>query len=523
MSFLNRAGRRSLKRFRKAPELSSLVTKHALVDEHVLDDFRRDAPIFNASLSEPFQIDGADFEPSADAKRDLFLTNFTATDPGVLDAEQVKPSRSLVREVIAQLQHNEHHLATRAMTRGDKTNSAVVTMREADELERALQEHEAQDATEKAEAAQQAEQEIEDLQAQLDALREQAKALSDQGFPLPEHLPAEIKDLTAQREQAAGQLADVAATQGAGMPQTAVAIAEQAAEQGQKIGQVWRALPGNEPGKRCRIAPDAAIKIANFWMDSPDLQEMAILIGRMNRNFRAAVARSRKGGNEKITGITHGNYLPNVLPSERMQLGHPLLRNMFLRGFVDEQLLQFEMAGEEHVQQGPGIFLVDLSTSMRGARFRFAMAAAIAFVRTMHRDGRHAMVIFYNRTADTVYEFDHRRPIDLEVITTMASEGVRGGTDITQAMLRAEEILNRVPEFERADIVLLTDGEDQFRSDDEAVRERLKERGVRIHGVLVHGATTTDYTRQMCDHEISIADLTAPSDATTTLAQAVSA
>lgn len=534
MSFLNRASRRALKHFRKAPELSALVTQHALIDELVLDDFRRDAPTFNATLAEPFTLaDGTDFEPSHDAKRDLFLSNFTAQAPGVLPADEIKPSRTLVRQVIEQIQHNEHHLATRVHTRMDRTNSAVVTTHEAEELEAALHENEASEAAAKSNEAQQAEQDLQDLQEQLDALREQAKDLTERGFPIPEHLPGEIKALTGKREEAAQALSDVAGTMDANMPAVAVAIADRAAQQGEKVAEVWTSLPGNEPGKRCRMNPDVAIKLSHVWMDSEHLRETAVLIGRLNRSFRAAVSKSIKGRPGRIVGIKRGNDLSNVLPSELVRLGHPLLRKTFLRDFADEQLLQYETVGTERANQGPGIFAADLSQSMmrpkdeRGnytlGRWRFAVAATIAFVRTMHRDGRDAIVILYTTTVVAEYEFPYRKPIDLEVLTDLASQAPHGGTDITQAMRRAADIIDAVPEFERADVVLLTDGADQWHADDEAIRERLHEKGVRIHGVLVHGATTTDYTRQMCGEEISIADLTAPSEGTTKLAQAVSA
>jgi uncharacterized protein with von Willebrand factor type A (vWA) domain len=524
VTFLNRAAGGARGRVSQAPPRAPRGSEHAPVDELVLDDFRKDAPMFNAFLERPFQIDGKDFEASPDAKRDLFLTNFTSRAPGVLDEAAVKPSRKLTREVIAQLQHNEHHLATLAHTRTDRTVSALVAMREAEELERAMQEHEAAEEAEKANDAQQAEQEIEDLQSQLEQLREQAKTLSDQGFPIPAHVTDEVKDVTAQREAKVAELAQIDAGQGQTMPGTAVAIAERTASQGEKIADVWMSLPGNEPGKRSRTNPDAAIRLANLWMQSAEMQERALLIGRMNRNFRAAVAKSTKGGNDEIAGVGRGDDLPNVLMSERMQLGHPLLRNMFLRGFVDQTLLQYEMVGTEHVQQGPGIFCVDLSGSMLdGHRFRFAIAAATAFVRMMHRDHRDAIVLLYTTRVVGEYEFPHRRPIDLEVLTDLASQAAdrMAGTDITHVMDRAADIVENVPEFKRADVVLLTDGADSWGSDDPPVRERLKAKGVRIHGVLVHGAATTNYTAQMCDHEISVAELSAPSEATTQLAQAV--
>lgn len=524
MSFLNRAARRSLKHFRKAPQLSSLVTDHARIDELVLEDFRKDAPVFNAALAEPFQIGGKDFDASPDAKRDLFLTNFTSRAPGVLDEQEIKPSRKLTREVIAQLQRNEHHLATLPYTRNDRTVAALVAMREAEELEQAMQEHEAEAEAEKANEAQEAEQAIESMEQLLEQLREQAKELSDQGFPIPEHITDEIKDVTASRERTVKELAEIADGQGQTMPGTAVAIAERTAAQGEQIADVWMSLPGNEPGKRSRTNPDAAIRLANLWMRSAEMRERALLIGRMNRNFRAAVAKSTKGGNDEIAGIGRGDDLPNVLMSERMQLGHPLLRNQFLRAFADQQLMQYEMVGLEFIQQGPGVFCVDLSGSMlEGHRFRFAIAAATAFVRMMHRDHRDAIVLLYTTRVVAEYEFPHRQPIDLEVLTDFASQSAdrRAGTDITHVMARAADIVESVPEFKRADVVLLTDGADRWGSDDPPIRERLKALGVRIHGVLVHGASTTDYTRQMCDHEIGVAELSAPSEATTKLAQAV--
>jgi len=75
--------------------------------------------------------------------------------------------------------------------------------------------------------------------------------------------------------------------------------------------------------------------------------------------------------------------------------------------------------------------------------------------------------------------------------------------------------------FTKADIVHIGDGQDDYADDDTQLRDTLRGRGVRIHGVMI-GDRPSEYQREMCDTLVSAYDLAGANEATDMLAQNIS-
>jgi len=285
---------------------------------------------------------------------------------------------------------------------------------------------------------------------------------------------------------------------------------------------VWGAIAGSGIGNLEHASPDQALALTEAWMQIPDFMALVKLLGRVQRDFRAQEARNVIGGSEQIVGIELGNNLTSTLPSELGRLGNPLTQRSFLRDYMDEQLLQFATEGDEKVDMGPGVILLDVSGSMgQGERLVQAKAVGVAFIKLMLRKQRDAIVVCFNRQVVWEHHFPKRGGVDdAQQLLALASMSQSGGTDITNAAKRAEQIINKLPTFKRADVLIVTDGHDDFTPESAQLRDRFEKAGVRRHGIAIEHAPTADgFLMQFCDDAISVDDLT---DATGDIVRAVS-
>jgi uncharacterized protein with von Willebrand factor type A (vWA) domain len=193
----------------------------------------------------------------------------------------------------------------------------------------------------------------------------------------------------------------------------------------------------------------------------------------------------------------------------------------FMRRFQEHSLLQYAQRGTEEAGFGPLIILRDESSSMNGQRNIWAQAVTLALVAIARKEHRDCIVIAYASSGEqAMWKFGHRSMFDPTAIVEMASHFFNGGTDATPAIAMALRETDSM-EFNKADLVLITDGEDKFRDDDIALRDKLQSRGIRTHGVTI-GMAATKYQEEMCDTLVSAYDLTGANDATSALAANIS-
>jgi uncharacterized protein with von Willebrand factor type A (vWA) domain len=524
-------------RAKRAPKLSPLTVEHDHIDEYVLDDLARDSKRFTAALERPYELDHdgtpEEYGGSFDLNRDLFLAHHTMhNEVAVKDAGEVKPSAELSRQVVGEYVKTEDFLKAHACTRGDEIGSAAAMSAAQAELAKALQEADLKEHAERAEEMRDQEQALDGLDQLLDQLREQARDAVANGQDVPQDVADAVKDATAQRGQAREKLGDLIDQQAQAMPQMraqAVKVVERASEAAKDAAQVWASLPGNEPGQPLRIAPDDALELAARWRESQQMKDVARLIGRMKRDFKAKAAKKITGGHEERVGIELGNDLSRVVASEIANLAHPVMRLKFFKDYSQRSLMQHQMIGEELAGLGPMLVLLDKSSSMMNPRIndrythgrdRFATAVALALYALAQRSRRDYGLRMFNARLMGEWFFTKNQTPDLAAITEIASTSPSGGTDTTLAFQWAHAALTNVAAFKRADIVLITDGEDKFNAEDEQLRDTLRAMGVRVFGVTLE-IGQTGYTAQMCDEQVSVFDLAGASQSTDQLVAAV--
>lgn len=153
---------------------------------------------------------------------------------------------------------------------------------------------------------------------------------------------------------------------------------------------------GKEPG----MHSDGHKAEAEFMKRlSPDLQELAELIGRKGKEYYRA-GKFQSASRSDISGITLGNDLNSMLPSELALLATPEAEKVFLQKYVQKRLQIFSSAscsGKEGKQKaGPIYICVDTSGSMYGKPETMAKSLALAIAIIAQREHRPICMINYS-------------------------------------------------------------------------------------------------------------------------------
>ena len=217
----------------------------------------------------------------------------------------------------------------------------------------------------------------------------------------------------------------------------------------------------------------------------------------------------------EMYGVQLGSHMQRLLPHQFALLGHPVTKVEFYRRYSAGELLEWKMRGSERVGKGPLVILADHSLSMKGERMTWAVGVVEAMRRIAAKEGRDVYVQFFNGRLTNAFHFPKGKG-DLPTILDMLSVQAAGGTSFTQPCDRAMQIISQAGEFEKADIVLVTDG--AAKADAGWVQAFLaakQQHGVRMFSVFIgtHSdsltwASPTSALGLISDHLIPVQDLT---------------
>jgi len=161
-----------------------------------------------------------------------------------------------------------------------------------------------------------------------------------------------------------------------------------------------------------------------------------------------------------------GDVRDAIISDPRLLLHHLATRRLLVRRYVRRGLARRHRSG---VRAAVRFYLLDGSTSMRGARARMRDAILVAelasLVSRLERPGARIRSLLYYRYFNSAAEVTRRVasvPEALQAIEEVLGASRTGGTDIEGALLDSLELIeqNRDDDVElsRAQIVLVTDG-----------------------------------------------------------------
>ena len=216
---------------------------------------------------------------------------------------------------------------------------------------------------------------------------------------------------------------------------------------------------GTEPEQLTQLPAEQRLELAQKLAGKDKLKKLARMLGR----FRLMAIHSQKStinhGLDEVYDMETGSDLEKVLPSELVNLCHPVLKKQFQRKFTEGQLLQYNLRGRENAGKGPIVCCVDSSGSMEGDRELWAKAVALALLEIAQMQKRPFAVIFFGSAWEALETIEIQKGEQniLDKVIQIAEYFLNGGTDFEKPLNAAIELSEKT-EFKKADIVFVADG-----------------------------------------------------------------
>lgn len=406
----------------------------------------------------------AHYDYTEDLLSDVFLGAYKAA-PHVRDRAEMDPSRAVNHQVISTLMGSAEFAELRRDTAGDAYAAAMAVLSQGEGLRTMLER--AKDAHDKAQQQAQAQQAAAEAAQQVaDALEAATEHADDTGTVPAEQAGAVTEAIDAAQAAddaaaVAGQAADQAlAAASSGIRAAARAAISTAAETTREEAALMRAW-GVEPGQLQRMDFDTRARLA-AQLRSGRLAQFAALIGRFRTMATGERARRVEHAPGELVGITLGDDLGRVIPSELSQLGVPALRPVFAAKYAEARLMLFDSRGEQVTGQGAIIACIDTSGSMAGGREAWAKACALALLDQARQAKRDFVGILFSSAGQVrTFRFPAGASYDIAAVIDFAETFFNGGTDFETPLSVATELLAEEFNAEgraRGDIVLITDG-----------------------------------------------------------------
>lgn len=508
---------RSLIAAKKPQELSKSALTRDVLRDNVVQEGINESPRFQALADHTPTVewereneDGSktteqySWDTFGEAVRDVARAAYGWKEPEVLPREQVRPSHQFNREIVAKTLLTPEFAENRPYTRENAPESLFGAQQFAQkmtELAPEVAEHIA-----RAEEMREQEDQIESAQDYIDDLREQANTSG-----ADQDLVDRMKQAIRQREDAKAQLGQLVADHQQSKASTAARkVAKAAAEafqEGVEMANAIGSLPGMEPGSAHNRTPGQQLELAEKLMAFKQLMKIARLVGRMRPSMRSKRQTRSRDVQVEPVGITTGRELTRLLPHELARMQIPALRPLWLLDWSNQALMEWKMGGKQPLEKGPGIVVTDGSASMDGDRIEWAAGVGLSVLGQLHSEKRDFAGVQFGSSHEIKSWFfpAHTEP-DPDQVIDFATHFFRGGTSILAGLREAKRIIDEVPAFDKADIVLISDGQDRFTEADRDLVAELNEMGVRIHGISIQ-CPGSRYLQQACEYVVDVEDI----------------
>ena len=221
------------------------------------------------------------------------------------------------------------------------------------------------------------------------------------------------------------------------------------------------------------------------------LKKLALLIGRAGEDVTETRGRFSVASKSDIEGITVGNNLSALLPSELVLLSEKATQDVFFMNFAEKRLQVFASASQasrpDDHRDGPVIICVDESSSMSGEPLQVAIQLAYAVTIIAKRRHREVLIVAYSDSHKMmrVDSLGKDRSKLLEFLSNVSM-----GRNNENAMFEwlFLDILPREKKFDTADILCVSDF--GWVAIDDSVKRLIDEQkasGMKFYGLNIGG------------------------------------
>ena len=222
-----------------------------------------------------------------------------------------------------------------------------------------------------------------------------------------------------------------------------------------------------------------------------DLLKLAKLIGRSGSGDFKPSGHFPTAAKSDITGITIGDNLSSLLPSETALLSCPATQPTFYHNYVEKRLQIFASASSGNApvthQDGPVIICLDTSGSMRGEKVEIACNLTMAITIIAQRRKRDVLVVKYSdwHFLLKVTKLSRQRE-DLEKFLSSYQGCGNAENELFRWLFK--DILPNEKAFDTADILCITDfGWEPLNDYTIKLIESFKRKGMIFYGLNVLG------------------------------------
>ena len=237
------------------------------------------------------------------------------------------------------------------------------------------------------------------------------------------------------------------------------------------------------------------------------LKKLARKIGRSGGTGASSGKSFSRASKSDISGITVGDDLNSLLPTEIAMLAEKGTQDIFYRNYAEKRLQVFASASsgerkKDH-KDGPVIICLDTSSSMKGEPATIAKMLSIAVAIYAMRRKRRVMIIKYSYSYEcetfTSMKKDSRKLLDF-----LRWHGTGGNDENRMFTYLFEKRLPQEPAYDTADILCISDfGWCYLEDDVQQMIKKAKEDGMIFYGLGVNMQEMRQYgiedSMDICD------------------------
>ena len=430
--------------------------------------------------------------------------------PKLKDSDDISPGYRGNRTIVEKAQSTKEYERLREVTRGQEVESALATTTIMRNVLESLSDDELNELNEQSERAKDYDDRQESLQNRVSGLESLLENPDIENREEAEQMLAEARqELQAVNGDLERLGEEMMETSDAIGHTVRMAVRKGETEASEELGEIagmgcgW----GVGAGSLRHLPAKSKVLLAEELRSNPKLKRIAKQLGRLKR---IAVSKNLKKVNkvpEEYMDVETGDEIGRVLPSEIVNLDDPDLEILFLKRYVDKQLLQYRVEGKEKVGKGAVVCLLDVSGSMDGVREEWAKAVCLALMEVAGLEKRDFAVVFFSGQVEKVFRVYKDMDLDMRLqnILEIASYFTGGGTVFQEPLDKAREILGE-SEFQKADIVMITDGSASINDGWlKGFNAWKKAKEVMVQGIMIAG--TTRVMDGFCDKTYEVSEM----------------
>lgn len=228
----------------------------------------------------------------------------------------------------------------------------------------------------------------------------------------------------------------------------------------------------------------------------PSIVRLAEMIGRSGEYDIETSGKFLHSGKSDISGVTVGNDLNSILPSELVILADKRTENIFFQKYTQNRLQTFASASHSirkgEKKCGPIFICLDTSSSMQGAPEIMAKTLALAVAIVAQR--KHRPVILFNYSFTVSFFVLQNLKRQKDKLLKFLSTSYAGGNDENILFRFALKGIFELPKYEKslkifdgADFLVVSDFQwGHISQDIRRLLDENRQQGIRFYGLSVN-------------------------------------